>query len=778
MPRRKKKKRSSQNNFNKKPFFLFRIFRRDRERERKVLIPEPVKPWAYGILTFLLTIFVVLAFFDLAGVAGHGFMRFFKFLAGQAVFILPLILLLLGLSFFLSKEKSRWSVAFASLLLLLGSAGFLSGMETRRAVVEFNLWASGAGGWLGNVTAQPLIRVFGFWVTQVFFISLIIIGGLIFWHFLYKPREKGQEEPEIEKEKKQEEPAVAEKQKHFFQKVFAPKFKVSEIEDEPDKPKEELRPQPEAKQEKPEEPQENTEEKKEEKTEPGDKEEEKGLLETSWNFPPLDLLASEKGKPQAGDIELNREIIKKTLDNFGIPVEMSETHIGPTVTQYTFKPAEGVKLSKITALNNNLSLALAAHPIRIEAPIPGKSLVGIEVPNKARAMVRLRDLFSSPEFQDVGSTLNFALGKDVVGNPAFTDLAKMPHLLVAGSTGSGKTITLGGIITSLLYRNSFHRLRFVLIDPKRVEFSAYNNLPHLLCPVIHDVGKTLFILKWLGEEMENRFEILSKIGARNIDEYNQRIQAEAEGAEVENKTLPYIVLIVDELADLMASKGREVEAGIVKLAQKARAVGIHLILATQRPSVEVITGLIKANITARIACQVASQVDSRTILDTAGAEKLLGRGDSLFVSAEVSKPKRIQSAYISGTEIEKVISFITKKNKDNVNQEEDGLKASVEAELSKMEHFSGSAQEGEGESDPVYEEAKQLVLEHRKASASFLQRKLRIGYARAARLLDALEDRGIIGPADGAKPREVFYDIDDIEPQETEGEEREFDEEE
>jgi len=346
----------------------------------------------------------------------------------------------------------------------------------------------------------------------------------------------------------------------------------------------------------------------------------------------------------------------------------------------------------------------------------------------------------------------------------------MPHLLVAGATGSGKTIALTSIILSLLYRNSPKQLRFVLIDPKRVEFSGYKELPHLLCPIIYDVGKTLIALRWLIHEMESRFELLSKLGARNISEYNERLLKNSDQSD-DSKTMPYIVVIVDELADLMAAKGRDVEAGVVKLAQKARAVGIHLILATQRPSVEVITGLIKANVTSRIALQVASQVDSRTILDCAGAEKLLGGGDLLFVSAEISKPKRIQGAYVSSKEIKRVVHFIVKNNRRAEFEEADSLRDNIEAEMERAESFGSSVVDGTEPLDPIYEEAKQVVVETGKASASFLQRKLRIGYARAARLLDTMEDRGLVGPAQGAKPREVMKTIEQA--REEEGQSRE-----
>jgi len=350
--------------------------------------------------------------------------------------------------------------------------------------------------------------------------------------------------------------------------------------------------------------------------------------------------------------------------------------------------------------------------------------------------------------------LNIILGKDVSGNNCYADLARMPHLLVAGATGTGKTIFLNSLILSLLYQNSPETLRLILADPKRVEFSAYKDLPHLLTPVIFDPQRTINALKWLVMEMEKRFDILSGNGSRNIDSFNTKVLKEGK------KPLPYIVLIVDELADLMAAKGREMEAGIVRLAQMARAVGIHLVVATQRPSVEVITGLIKANITSRVTFQVASQVDSRTVLDTAGAEKLLGAGDLLFTSAEVSKPKRIQGPYASEKEVRKVIDYIKSQKEEIMENQETGLfenHLAEDLEKTLQETNSGESFDGySGGDDPLYEEAKKTVIETRKASASFLQRRLRIGYARAARLLDILEEKGVIGPGEGAKPREVF----------------------
>ena len=458
--------------------------------------------------------------------------------------------------------------------------------------------------------------------------------------------------------------------------------------------------------------------------------------------PPLSLLKSTIEKPTAGDLRANANIIKRTLDSFGIPVEMGEIAIGPKVTRYTLKPAEGIKLARITALNQDLALALAAHPIRIEAPIPGKSLVGIEVPNKSAAIVRLGSLMAFPEFTASGP-LGFILGRDVSGDPIMADIGKMPHLLIAGSTGSGKSVAIHSLIISLLYKNSPETLKLILIDPKRVELTIYNEIPHLIAPVITDGKKTLGVFRWAIEEMEKRYEKLQAAGARDIKSYN---------ASRPSESLPYLAIIVDELADLMSAYGRDVEGAIVRLAQMARATGIHLILSTQRPSVEVITGLIKANITSRMALQVASQVDSRTILDTAGAEKLLGGGDMLFISSELSKPKRIQGAYISEEELHSVTDFIRDNNEPSTEKKEEPKDLNPTL-ADKFDEFANTEEE-----DELYDEAVRVVREAQKASASLLQRRLAVGYARAARLLDIMEERGVVGPGDGAKPREVYLD--------------------
>ncbi len=457
---------------------------------------------------------------------------------------------------------------------------------------------------------------------------------------------------------------------------------------------------------------------------------------------PIELLEVRGGKPSAGDIEASKLKIQHTLQNFGIEVTMGKVNVGPTVTQYTLAPSEGVKLSSITTLSNDLALALAAHPIRIEAPIPGQSLVGIEVPNQTVATVGLRDILESETFKQRTSNLTGAIGKDVAGLPFVADIAKMPHLLIAGATGSGKSVCINSIIISLLYTNSPDEMKLIMVDPKRVELASYNDIPHLLTPVITEVNKTINALKWVVGEMDRRYHVLSGVAKRNLQSYNQAYPDQA---------MPYILVIIDELADLMAVSASEVEAAIIRLAQMARAVGIHLIVATQRPSVDVITGLIKANITSRVAFAVASGTDSRTILDTSGAEKLLGRGDSLFISAELSKPKRLQAAFISDVEIERVVSYLREQAKPDYNL--DVTNKPAQSLVSGM---------GNEDSDALYNEAKITVVRAGKASASLLQRRLRVGYARAARLLDLLEEEGIIGPADGARPRDILVERDDL----------------
>jgi len=461
--------------------------------------------------------------------------------------------------------------------------------------------------------------------------------------------------------------------------------------------------------------------------------------------PSIDILHSSIGRPNSGNIDENKKKIQTTLEKFGVGVTMKSVSVGPTVAQYTLRPDEGVKLSRITGLQNDLALALAAHPIRIEAPIPNTNLVGIEIPNKDVSLVRLKDLISSKDFRKATSPLAIAMGKDVSGKPRVASIDAMPHLLVAGATGSGKSIFINTLILSMLYRNSPSLVRLILIDPKRVELSLFNGVPHLLTPVITEPDKTVNALKWAVKEMDRRYRVLAESGSRNLMSFNSNNPDEA---------MPMVVIVIDELADLMSTHARDVEGMIVRLAQMARAIGIHLVLATQRPSVNVITGLIKANIPARVAFNVASQVDSRTILDGAGAEKLLGSGDMLFLPGDQARPFRLQGGYVSEEEVKQVVDDIVDKNP--VSDEDIHYDQSITTPV--REVFSGST---EGDEDDLFEEAKAVVIKTGKASASYLQRRLRIGYARAARILDMLEEYGIIGPQEGNKPREVLVDDSD-----------------
>jgi len=483
-------------------------------------------------------------------------------------------------------------------------------------------------------------------------------------------------------------------------------------------------------------------------------------FDAEYDAPPLSILGADRGKPGVGDIKANSNIIKRTFQNFGIHLEMDEVSVGPTVTRYAVKPAEGVRLSKIVSLANNLELALAAHPVRIEAPIPGKSLVGIEVPNTVKAMVGLGGLLSASEWNASDKPLLAALGRDITGTPHYVNIAKMPHGLVAGATGSGKSVAIHAIITSLLYRNGPNQLRFIMIDPKRVELTAYNGIPHLLTPVITDPKKTIQSLKWAAKEMERRYNILEAEHVRDIGSYHATIfepaKKSARSAAEMPEALPYIVIVIDELADIMHSYPRELEASIVRLAQMSRAVGIHLVLSTQRPSVNVITGLIKANVPTRMALQVASQIDSRTILDGSGAETLLGAGDMLYLSSDMQKPVRIQTAFISEGEVKKVVSYIKSHNAGDLSSIDfGGNGVNVSTEPNDVIGLVNGSFDDDIDDD-LYADARSAVEAAGRASTSYLQRKLKIGYSRAARLMDVLEERGIIGPADGSKPREVL----------------------
>jgi len=673
--------------------------RRNEEKPPRLKRETVRSIWAIALLG--VAMILVLAGFAKAGPAGEAILRGLTFLVGWGYPILPIGLLLVAGVLLTSGEKNIVSVAFigAGLMMfaLLGLIEILSPTH---------------GGVLGLVLGA-LKFPFGREAAVLLNILIAVIGFAVMLDFPIKislPKRKETNAPppiaaEEPPEKSEEEVRERDKEETEVSPPIAEAVP-------PPKPKKTLS---------------------------------RGVFYgKNYVPPPQTLLKSANEKPTTGDLRANANIIKRTLESFGIPVEMGEIHIGPKVTRYTLKPAEGVKLSRITALGQDLALALAAHPIRIEAPIPGKSLVGIEVPNKAAALVRLGNLMAYPEFQSSGM-LSFALGRDVTGEPVFPDIERMPHLLIAGATGSGKSITIHSLIISLLYKNSPATMKLILVDPKRVELSIYEGIPHLITPVITDNKKTIAVFRWAIKEMERRYDILLQSGSRDIKSYNANSGT--------NRPLPFLIIVIDELADLMASYGREVEGSIVRLAQMARATGLHLVLSTQRPSVEVITGLIKANITSRIALQVASQVDSRTILDAAGAEKLLGAGDLLFISSELSKPKRIQGSYISEEEVKSVADFIREHNQPEAEEAEELEMQDVGESEGFFEDFLPGKDD-----DELYYEALRVVREAKKASASLLQRRLRVGYARAARLLDLMEERGAIGPGEGAKPRDVYLD--------------------
>lgn len=681
------------------------------EESQKVTLLEPeIKNSILAIILFVLAILLILSARGLAGPVGIFVYRIFSYLLGWGYFFLPLLLFFLVYRYF---KASLYHFSFN--LISLGGV-FLSLFSFLSLIDIFFPFQGGFFGRIGG-----LLKIYlGVYAGVIIYLAAFIVGFILIFRFpLRLPTKKKKEEIAVTTYEK-EQPVIEEEK---------------EI-----KPKEEK------------------EIKKEEKLE--EKRQKiflKALkIKSGYKLPSIDLLNTDSSHPTAGDIRANANIIKRTLESFGIEVEMGEVNVGPTVTQYTLKPAEGVKLSSITALHNDLALALAAHPIRIEAPIPGKSMVGIEVPNRSIALVRLGNLLKEIDFLKNPMPLIFPLGRDVKGEVVLTDLTEMPHLLVAGATGTGKSVCLHSILSSFLIKNSPETLRLILIDPKRVEMSRYNGIPHLLTPVITDNKKVIPVFKWVVLEMEKRYELLAQNHSRDIESYNRKLLEKGE-----EEIMPYIVLVIDELADLMIYYGRDLESFIVRIAQMARATGIHLVVSTQRPSVEVITGLIKANITHRIAFQVASQVDSRTILDCAGAEKLLGHGDMLYLSPLSSRPRRIQGAYISEKEIDTLVKFINEQ-KVLISQE-NGLKEELEGFVEGKEKGVIDFESLESEEDELYSQAYETVVRLQKASASLLQRKLKIGYARAARLLDILEEKGVIGPGEGAKPRQVFVKREDLE---------------
>ncbi len=736
------------------------------QKNKKSALKESTMKSVWGIVLFVLSLFFLLAAFGNGGPIGTGAYHWLKeVLLGYGYYLVPAILFILALSLFGDQEQSfPLSKNIGTALFIISGLGI------------FHIVSPASGGIVGQWIAMPLVGLFDYVAATVLLIAFGVISLLVIYdasikreHLMIWKRFSKKEELvgtdgslvlKTSETLKMEQAAMAANNIDKSKGQIMSDRKDSPSESDSDKKAASVLDAVKRK----------AEVEKDKADELIQLSRKSMLLGKPFIPPPLSLLENDRGRPEVGDIKANANIIKRTLQNFGIDVEMDEVSIGPSVTRYALKPAEGVKLSKILGLQNNLSLALAAHPIRIEAPIPGKSLVGIEIPNSVKTTVGLGTLLAHEDFQKSEKPLMVALGKGISGKSYFDNLAKMPHLLIAGATGSGKSVTIHAIITSLLYRNSPENLRFIMIDPKRVELTLFNKIPHLLTPVITDAKKAILSLKWAAKEMDRRYNLLEQNSVRDIDSYHKTILMPAlernKGKKESELTkedlvdpLPYIVVVIDELADIMLAYPRELESGIVRLAQMSRAVGIHLILSTQRPSVNVITGLIKANIPARLALQVASQIDSRTILDMRGAEELLGAGDMLFLSGEMSTPRRIQSAYITEAEVKKVVKYLV-GNMDSLPQEIVITGETVTNNGTPDPVFSSSFSDSGDDDvdDDLYEEAKQTVIEAKKASTSYIQRKLRVGYARAARLMDILEERGVIGPSDGSKPREILVD--------------------
>ncbi|NCU16472.1 FtsK/SpoIIIE family DNA translocase [Pallidibacillus pasinlerensis] len=757
------------------------VKRKKRRTKSQAKLKQTIKFEAGSLILLALSIIAILNL----GLVGRGLVHFFRFLAGEWYIILPLGLIVLSVFLIWKREWPKFSnrrlvgiyTIFIAILLLTHIALFNplvnQGVLQSPSVIK-NTWelfwddllsqsstVDLGGGMIGAISFALLFVLFDFTGAKMFAYVAIIVGLLLltgksFSEFLHKTIDKTKSflikttseiKGDVQKWKeKREERLVEEEKKKEETPIETEQFDTDsydeDVIDEPiisnfaERTKREVEV-------------EEIEPIIEEEKEADDGDTEPMPMNFSevenvdYQLPPISLLKLPRQTDQSGEYELvhaNAAKLERTFQSFGVKARVTQVHIGPAVTKYEVHPDVGVKVSKIVSLQDDIALALAAKDIRMEAPIPGKSAIGIEVPNSEIAVVTLREVLEG-SFDRLDKKLLIGLGRDITGDAVLAELNKMPHLLIAGATGSGKSVCVNGIITSILMRTKPHEVKMMMIDPKMVELNVYNGVPHLLAPVVTNPKKASQALKKVVSEMERRYELFSESGTRNIEGYNEYVRKYNAATGEKHPLLPFIVVIVDELADLMMVAPSDVEDAITRLAQMARAAGIHLIIATQRPSVDVITGVIKANIPSRIAFAVSSQTDSRTILDMGGAEKLLGRGDMLFLPAGRSKPVRIQGAFLSDEEVEEIVKFVTEQQQAQYQEEmipDDTSDAVDEVD------------------DELYEDAVQLVAELQTASVSMLQRRFRIGYTRAARLIDEMEKRGIVGPYEGSKPRQVL----------------------
>ncbi len=662
---------------------------------------------------------------NFAGIAGAYFAGMLIFIIGKAAFVIPLLTLVWAIRHFAGRTPQKLYIkALGTVVLIIAMSSYFSMINRYESVARFS-----NGGIVGLGFSSLLMKYFGIAGSYIIILTLLILSFLLATEFLLLPILVG----------------AYGRFKTFFSAVknlvkslkkSLPKRKKKEVIIRPE-PRPQVIKRPAVKKE----AVASVEKKKVEISQEPPKKVEGPKRE--YVLPALDILDSPpplEERKLKEDLETSSRILEDTLGDFGLEVKVVKIEQGPVITRYELEPAPGIKISRISALSDNIALAMKAQSVRIVAPLPRKGTIGVEVPNTKSELVYLKEVLESREFQGASSKLTIALGKDISGHPVIADLSDMPHLLIAGATGSGKTVCVNSVVASLLFNASPDELKFLMVDPKMVELSIYNNIPHLLCPVVTEPRKVSAALNWIVEEMENRYKLFAESGSRNIDIYNKKL--EGDGRDTEK--MPYVIVIIDELADLMAVAQQDIENAITRLAQLSRAVGIHIILATQRPSVDVITGVIKANFPARISFKVASKVDSRTVLDMNGADKLLGKGDMLFIEPGASKPIRAQGSLVSDEEIERLVDFI--KNERKVEYDIDILK---EEKKTRFRTF---------EKDEVYEEAVRLVLQTRQASVSMLQRRLGLGYTRAARLIDMMEDDGIVGPYAGSKPREILIE--------------------